>query len=537
MGKGWRNQDAVSGESVEAGSLRVVRSREALQEAITRPALADHQARLGELLLRAGFVDDAQLQRALEAQQGQGRGARLGEVLLSQGTVTPEQIAAALASKLGIPIVDLTNVRPDPEVAALLRPELCHRHRALPLFAQGARVVVAMADPLDREGAEAVRLAVGRELEPVLAPEEAIRKATQELRRSGDGHANPFNGTHNGADIVEAIVSEAVGMDVTDVHFIPERERLNIQYRMRGDLIHAHTLGDKQRSAVLNRIKVASGFSTANVQVPQDGVINFQIADRVVEARTSVVPTIHGESAVIRLFDPNRVAASLEALGYDAPTVARLRDMTEQPNGLFLVSGPTGSGKTTLLMAMAREVVRSGRKLMTAEDPVEYPLAGAVQMRVNPETGFTFAAALRGMLRQDADVLLVGEIRDAETAELAAAAALTGRLVLASTHAPNAAGTVLRMLDLGVEDYQLRSSLCGVISQRLVRNTARGRTPIYEFMTVDRAVRESIRRGHDEETIAEVAERSGMETFACRVRQALAAGEIAAEVAEPLLRD
>lgn len=517
------------------------------------------EERLGEVLVSLGLVTPAQLEEALREQRSTGR--RLGEILVSRGLVRPDQLADALARREGLKRARLGETPPVPGVPE----ELVRRHQAFPLVRDGNVLYVVMADPSDVVALDDLRLATGCQVVPEVSSPEEVARAIQrwygapgveEAARAAVTLApeEPEEDADPDAPVVrlvDGLIAQAVAEGASDLHLEPERGRTVVRLRVDGVLRDVMEVPRRLHPAVVTRMKVMAGLDIAERRVPQDGRIRLR-DPRPVDLRVSVLPAVHGEAVVMRVLDTARVVPSLESLGYFPEDLAKLRKAVSAPYGMVLLTGPTGSGKTTTLYAALREVVSREKNVVTVEDPPEYEMAGVRQVAVNPKAGLTFASALRAILRQDPDVIMVGEIRDAETAKIAVQAAMTGHLVLSTLHTNDAASAPVRLADMGVEPYLIASCLLCVSAQRLVRAVCsscgeeyelppdaperyalnldsqpaflrrgrgcsvcggsgyRGRTAVAEVVVVDRSVRELIRRGASADEIRDAALRAGM---------------------------
>jgi type IV pilus assembly protein PilB len=440
--------------------------------------------KLGELLVDSGTISEHQLQIALAEHQRTGR--RLGNTLIDLGLVTEEAISRVLASQTGVEHYVLDHTPIDPEAVRLVPESLARRRQLLPLRLEDEALVVAMANPTDivaidelertadrfvsvgsasrRQILAAIDRVYGGQARRETALEEAIRRAAAELE-SGEAEA----GGSAVVAVLDEILSAAIRRDATDVHFEPDEKVVRVRLRIDGDLVLAPTLPADLLQPLVARIKVLAGLDIAETRVPQDGKIRFPIERRRVDLRISTFPSVHGESVVARILDTGGAQMTLATVGLGPREQEQLAEAVKRPNGLILAAGPTGSGKTTTLYALLRAVDSSKRKVITLEDPVEYGLALVTQCQINEKAGLTFAAGLRSILRHDPDIVLVGEMRDAETATMALRAALTGHLVLSTIHTNDAVRTVSRLRDMGCESFLVGSCLSTVVAQRLVR--------------------------------------------------------------------
>jgi general secretion pathway protein E len=530
-------------------------------DAVQRP-------RIGELLVQAGKLSARDLERALVAQQEMG--SMLGRVLVQLGLVSDADVAKALSVQLEIPLVSADDF-PDlmPEVDGLLL-DFLQSNAVYPLRVEDGQLFVAMATPQDAFVVKALRLASGLTVRPHLALESDIEKALAAPLEESDEEADDgFGDGSDGGDFVEhlkdlaseapvirlvnAIIGRVIDLRASDIHLEPFDDGLHVRYRVDG-VIHPGELVPPRLSAAVNsRVKLLAHLDIAERRLPQDGRIKTRVKGRELDLRVSTVPTVHGESVVMRVLDRASVRLELEKMGFEKDTLARFNSLLARPHGILLVTGPTGSGKTTTLYAALAKIDASEQKIITVEDPVEYQLEGINQIQVHSQINLTFANALRSILRQDPDIIMIGEMRDGETAQIAVQSALTGHLVLSTLHTNTAAGAVIRMQDMGVEPYLITSAVNGVLAQRLVRTLCghckeayepgaevrertglsrfcaadrpvyravgcdqcrqsgyRGRTGIHELLMLDEPLRRAIIEGRDANILNSIAAQSGM---------------------------
>jgi type IV pilus assembly protein PilB len=437
--------------------------------------------RLGDLLVEMGLITEAQLQEALTVQLETKE--RLGEVLIRKGYVTERQMVEALEFQLGIPHVDLNRYAIDPAAVQLVPQALAERHLVLPIRRDRQRLVVAMADPLDYYAIDDLHLATGLQIEPVIASKDdlrlyieryyAMRASVHELEArmhpSEDLAGQVKDEDAPVVRLVQQLIQQGLAMRASDVHLDPAPDGLHVRYRVDGLLRTDQVLPRTMQSVVLARLKIMANLDIAERRLPQDGRTSVQHGAQRVDVRVSTLPTVHGERCVLRLLDPRQGVMDIPGLGLSADNERLFRRWIAAPHGMVLITGPTGSGKTSTLYAALRALDAEHRNIITIEDPVEYQLPGVNQVQVHPAAGLTFARGLRAILRQDPDVVMVGEIRDLETAEIAVQAAMTGHLVLSTLHTNDAASALTRLVDMGVEPFLVASSVLGVVAQRLVR--------------------------------------------------------------------
>ncbi len=446
--------------------------------------------RLGDLLVEQKVISSADLDVALAAQKKSGR--RLGRIIVESGLAGENDIAQALARQLTIPFVDLRKFNPDQAILQLLPETQARRFRAIPLARRDGEIFVGMADPTDlfaydevaRLIQEGIQLAVVAEGDLLSAIDRLYRRTddihglTEELARDmGDNEASIIGLEALGegqADapvvrLLQTLFEDALQVNASDLHIEPQEKQLVIRFRIDG-VLHPQTEADlKIAPALALRLKIVSGLDISEKRLPQDGRFAVKVRGRTVDVRLSTMPTQYGESVVMRLLSQGDNQPTLDTLGMPPAMLERFRAILHRPNGLVLVTGPTGSGKTTTLYAALGELNDPGTKIITVEDPVEYRLPGVNQVQANDKIDLSFARVLRAMLRQDPDVILVGEMRDPETAQIALRAAMTGHLVLSTLHTNDAATTPVRLLDMGVPPFMVATSVQGVLAQRLVR--------------------------------------------------------------------
>jgi len=517
-------------------------------------------ARIGEILLERGKVQPDEIERALELQHE--RGDKLGKILVDMGLVAQRDVLAAISDQLGIPLVTVDGAPPaSPEIEGLSH-RFLRQSRAYPVALVDSKLTVAMADPLDFETVAALRGFSGLDVETVLASEQEILDAIDKHY----GEADRETGVTEGEDaeatadlehlrdmaseapvirLVNAMIAEAVEQRASDIHIEPFEKEFRVRFRIDGVLYNQETPPRELKAAIISRLKLMAKLNIAERRLPQDGRIKIKILGREVDLRVSTLPTLYGESVVMRLLD--RSAGDfydLRRLGFDDRMLASMEHYCSLPHGIFLVTGPTGSGKSTTLYSALKRINLPDKKIITIEDPVEYQMDGINQLHVNPQIGLTFASGLRHIVRQDPDVIMVGEIRDRETADIAIRAALTGHLVFSTLHTNDAPSAITRLVDMGVENYLITSSVVAVLAQRLVRvicqhckvsagtaispegdvvKTFRGagceecggrgytsRMGIFELMDVDDEMRKLIMANEDAGVLTKAARRHGM---------------------------
>ncbi len=449
--------------------------------------------RLGEALVEEGTITEAQLEAALETQrQYKSSGRHLGQILVQSGIVTPKQLNVALAHKLAIPFVSIAEFNIDPHLITRVPPEIAQHYKVLPLASLNGTLAVAMINPFDQAAIDALRFNSKMNIEVVMAPTDEISEALnrhyssyEEMEALEDLKLDPIAepvACDEALHTVEAeakkkpivrllnsIVLQAVNSKASDINIRPEKDRVNVFFRVDGKMQFIRRLSRNLLPALVSRIKITGQMDISERRLPQDGHARLLRQGKQIDLRISVVPTVNGESVVIRILDKEAGLKPLDALGFSADELEQIRRLISRPNGIFLVTGPTGSGKSTTLYAVLNEVKQRNPHILTVEDPVEYDMEGVEQVQIALAKGYTFAEALRHFLRHDPDVIMVGEIRDEETAHIANKAALTGHLVFSTLHTNDAASSVTRLLDMGIESYLLSTTLLGVMAQRLVR--------------------------------------------------------------------
>ncbi len=443
---------------------------------------------LGEVLVEEGLVSAEQLETAVAEQQRLGRS--LGRVLIDLGLIKESDLVAALARKIGLDFVDLTEFQVDASAASLIPEQVARRYRALPIGYEDSKLVVAMSDPANVFALDDIRTITGMQVKPVVATaadvEQAIRKYCSQLDQSVADMATEAaeEANEKAVDLgkveaaveeapivrlVNLLITQAVADRASDIHIEPSEHDIRIRYRIDGVLHEVMRSPKNIQNALISRLKVMADINIAERRIPQDGRVGLVVGGRAVDLRLATLPTVYGEKVVIRILDKTSVLIRLEDLGFLEQPYKKFEESFRKPYGAILATGPTGSGKSTSLYATLNIINTPDRNIITVEDPVEYRLAGVNQIQVNNKAGLTFASALRSILRADPDVVLVGEIRDRETALIAIEAALTGHLVLSTLHTNDAASAITRLGEMGIEPYLVASALDCVVAQRLAR--------------------------------------------------------------------
>jgi type IV pilus assembly protein PilB len=445
--------------------------------------------RIGDILVAEGKISEEQLQRAVSMQEKDSR--QIGEIMISLGYVSEADLAQALARRLRLEYIELTDTDVDRGLLTLVDQKVLRRHGAVPLRMQDGRLAVAMSDPKDIYALEDLRMISGYAITPVVATKADIQRAQNKLFALGEDVSEFLQesaedsigrdegevdlGADAGADeapiirLVSSILQQAVGEGASDIHIEPQAQEVTVRFRVDGVLREVMSVPHKLQNGIVARLKVIASLNIAERRVPQDGRFSVRIGGSKVDLRVATLPTVYGEKIVLRLLDTSNVEANLKKLGFSTNAFEKYEEIFTRPYGAILVTGPTGSGKSTTLYATLNELNSPGRNIITVEDPVEYRVPGLNQIQVNPRAGLTFASGLRSILRSDPDVIMIGEIRDVETAKISIESALTGHLVLATLHTNNAPGALTRLTEMGVEPFLTSSAVDCVIAQRLGR--------------------------------------------------------------------
>src|SRR5680860_321725 len=448
----------------------------------------DNKRLLGDILLDLELVTEEQLQRALDEQETSR--LRVGEILVANGHLTQLELIRALSVRLAVPFANLGEMQVDPSVSGLISERDARRYAAIPVsYVNDHTLLVAMVDPANIFAVDDLRMLTGYDIEPAIATEEDIFEQIGKVSRLGekvaenledqiedgelsDDQVRDIRETIDEAPIVKlvnSILAQAADDGASDVHFEPQSKEMVVRFRNDGVLHEIMSIPRRMQQGVLSRLKIMADLDIAERRVPQDGRIGLMVGGKPIDMRVASLPTVYGEKIVLRLLDRSNVMLKLEDLGFSPKSLARYQKSFMKPYGTILVTGPTGSGKSTTLYATLNILNEVHRNIITIEDPVEYRLSGINQIQVHPRAGLTFAKALRSILRADPDIILLGEIRDRETAIIGIEAALTGHLVLSTLHTNSAASTPLRLVEMGVEPFLVTSALDCVLAQRLAR--------------------------------------------------------------------
>ena len=471
--------------------------------------------RIGDYLVEQGLITQEQLEKVLEAQRDAQGTKRFGDVIVELGYLSETKFTQALAGKLKVPYVDLSTVDIDEDAVRKVPEALALKHTVIAINIQGRRLTVATDDPINFNILEDIKVSTGMDTVPVLATKSAIKKmigkhySMQNVDSVLEGVSalNPVededdDGSKDRVDsapivkLATTIVENSFRADATDIHIEPFKTYTRIRIRVNGDLVELMNVANQVHNSLTTRLQLISGMNIAEKRVPQDGRFTQVVDGTTLDVRVSSLPTVNGEKIVIRILSTGQIALrKITDLGMSDYNYRMFESMIKCPHGVMLVTGPTGSGKTTTLYAALGELAKPNVNVITVEDPVEKQIDGINQVQVNTKAGMTFAAALRSILRQDPDIVMIGEMRDSETAEIGIRAAITGHLVLSTLHTNDAASTIVRLVDMGIPPYMVASSLIGVIAQRLVKvlcpkcKTARMSTPDEnKLMKIDHSV-------------------------------------------------
>lgn len=433
---------------------------------------------VGQLLKELGYVTEEQIQVALEVKKIRDR--LLGEILIELSFVSPREIALVVAKQSGRPYIDINEHPPSKDSLRLFDKSVAKQLEIIPLENKPEKLVVAVADPFNINTLDILRRKAGKEVEIYVCDRDSILKNIEinyfllekPIEEEVSRIVQRYTATGSSAEIpqlLEHIINSAIITRATDIHISPESIATHVFFRVDGILRHFYVFQSELHNAISSRIKILSNLDIAEQRLPQDGSMTHTFFDENFDIRISTIPTIHGEGIVMRVLSKNVSLFNLDSLGFEKPTQVRLEKQLARPHGILLVTGPTGSGKTTTLYASLRKINSLQRKVLTAEDPIEYKFPFIKQTQVNEKAGYTFARAMRAFLRQDPDVILLGEMRDEETAEMAMRAAITGHLVLSTLHTNDAVTAIPRLLEMNIKDYMIASGVGGILAQRLVR--------------------------------------------------------------------
>lgn len=522
--------------------------------------------RLGDILVKTKVITENQLNYALEVQKRTQK--KLGEVLIDENIITETELIEVLEFQLGIPHVSFEKFEVEKEAVELIDEKTATKYNAIPVKISGDAVLVAMTDPLNIFAVDDLSRIIGKKVEPAIGSKQEVTHSIDRFYRNKgvEKELEEFSDSLEDVDLIDEeasfevtnapvvklinrLIRQAVAERASDIHIEPFENVVKVRFRVDGDLREIMSPAKNTHSAISTRIKIMAGMNIAEKRIPQDGRIESSVDGRDIDIRVSSLPTVFGEKIVMRILDKSGFMMSKSELGLTQDDLERFDSVIKSPNGIILVTGPTGSGKSTTLYTVLRELNDIKRNIVTVEDPVEYQLEGVNQVQVLPKAGLTFSTGLRSILRQDPDIVMIGEIRDGETASIAMRAAITGHLVLSTVHTNDTASTLVRLVDMGIESYVVASSLIGVVSQRLVKkicrecaygysieehekqflkveeditlkrgrgciacnNTGyRGRTAVYEIMIVTKELRKLLNDGATIDELRNKAEDEGM---------------------------
>jgi type IV pilus assembly protein PilB len=532
--------------------------------------------RIGELLIEKGLISREQLDFALKEQTATGK--KLGQVLIDQKLISEDDLTDVISARLGIPKITLDSLVIDPSIVDLVPLSVAKKHQLIPIFGIGGALTVAMVNPLDFIALDELKYITNLKINRVVATSRTIKEAIDQYYSVKDSMAEVISNIGDeeigSVDLAQAekeaeaaaaseapmiklvnlLIIQAVKEKASDIHIEPDESKLRVRYRVNGVLKEETSPPKNLHSSIISRLKVMSQMDVSERRLPQDGRFAIKVGSAEVDVRASTLPTIHGEKAVLRILDRRNLILGFPKLGFEKKTLMDFSSIIRKPEGLILITGPTGSGKTTTLYTTLEEIKSIEKNIITIEDPVEYSLPMINQVQINEKAGLTFASALRSILRQNPDIIMVGEIRDAETAHMAIRSALTGHLVLSTLHTNDAPSAIARLLDMGIEPYLLSTCLLGILAQRLMRTICescktednvpeniremldlgadperkfycgegcddcgesgyQGRVGIYEFLKTDDEIRDMILEQQSSARIKEAACRKGMKTL------------------------
>ncbi len=446
--------------------------------------MVSQKKKIGDIFIEKGLINEETLKKALDIQGKTGE--KLGDILLKMGLITEEDLYSALSEIYNVPYVNLEDISIDPEVVKLVPEHISRRYKLIPIKLNGDKIVVAMSNPVNIYALDDVRIITGREVEPVIASEGQINQALDKIYTIQKGLEETLlniapeeEETETTVEVLEdeapvvrlvnLTITQAVQEGASDIHIEPTESDVKVRFRVDGVLYDVMSPPKKIFPTLVARIKILANMDIAERRLPQDGRFRVTSQGKIIDFRVSTLPTIHGEKIVLRLLDRSAPLIGLEKLGFTEEVLKKFDWLIQRPYGMILVTGPTGSGKTTTLYSALAKINTPEKNIITVEDPVEYQFPRINQVQVNTKVGLTFASGLRSILRQDPDIIMIGEIRDRETAEIAVQAALTGHLVLSTIHTNDSAGAIARLMDMGIEPFLISSSVIGILAQRLAR--------------------------------------------------------------------